>query len=77
MRAITGRDPGGSEGTAPLSPWGPTQGAALFSRKLDSLGVQAEKATRNIAVSLNVGVVIAGVALLVATIALVVAIGRN
>lgn len=46
-------------------------------KRLDSVAEKTEKATRSIAVSLNVGVVIAGVALLVATIALVVAIGRS
>lgn len=38
---------------------------------------QAEKTTRNVAVSLNVGVIIASVALLVSVVALVVSIGRQ
>jgi hypothetical protein len=48
----------------------------LFKR-LNSVAEKTEKTTRSIAVSLNVGVIIAGVALLVATVALVVAIGGN
>jgi len=48
----------------------------MFTKKIGKLSEQAEKTTKNIAVSLNVGVVIAAVALLVATIALVVSIGR-
>ena len=45
-------------------------------KRLDKLSDTAEKTTRNISVSLNVGVIIAGVALLVATVALVVAVNR-
>jgi hypothetical protein len=42
----------------------------MFKRQLES----AEKTSRNVAVSLNVGVIVASVALLIATIALVVAV---
>lgn len=44
--------------------------------RLDKISDSAEKTTRNISVSLNVGVIIASVALLVATVALVVAVNK-
>lgn len=47
----------------------------MFKRSIDQIGEQAEKSTRNIAVSLNVGVIVAAVALLVSVVALVVAVG--
>lgn len=49
---------------------------AMFTKKLESVGLHAEKAVRDVKVSLNVGVIIASVALLVATVALVVAVQR-
>ena len=45
-------------------------------KRLEKLSDNTEKTARNISVSLNVGVIIAGVALLVATVALVVAVQK-
>jgi hypothetical protein len=44
----------------------------MFKKQAEAI----ESTSRNIAVSLNVGVIIAGVALLVATVALVVAVRK-
>lgn len=49
----------------------------MFTKKLETIGDSAEKVTRNISVSLNVGVIVASVALLVATVALVVAVNKS
>lgn len=49
----------------------------MFTKQLKTVGDNAEKVTRNISVSLNVGVIVASVALLVATVALVVAVNKS
>ena len=49
----------------------------MFKNQMDKLGDQAEKSSHNIAVSLNVGVIIASVALLVSVVALVITVRRD
>jgi hypothetical protein len=73
-----GRTPRVSEDIAPFSPRGPlVRSGQVFKKQIRNLGEKAEQTTKNIAVSLNVGVIIAAVSLLVSMIALVVSIGRN
>ena len=61
---------------AAVSRWGADFLGGRVVRRLETISGNAEKVVRDVKVSLNVGVIVSAVALLIATVALAVAVRR-